>query len=98
MAEKKPAAPKTEKAKRTVLTAAERIAKIEAELAAAKAKAAEAGAKKSAVLLEQRDKLIAKINELKTKVVDIEAELKSFGWNGDEDVKSEAPATEGVEV
>jgi len=59
------AAPKKE---RKVLTHAERIAKLEAELAAARAKAEEKEAKAKRDAVEQVNKLIAKRDELNAKI------------------------------
>lgn len=70
---------KAEAKQRKMLTPAERVAKLEAELKAAREKA-EAKAKVTIdALLGKRASLIEQINERKTKVESIEAELKELG-------------------
>jgi chromosome segregation ATPase len=64
------------KAKRKTLTQAERIAKLEAELAAARGKAVSRAQKQAERLTEQRKQLVAKRDELNTKIESVEAELK----------------------
>lgn len=87
--------------KRTVLTPAERVAKIEAELAAAKAKAEETASKKAAVLVEKRSRLLEQINERQAKVDEIEAELRQLDYKIDDHsdtAATEAPADEPTEA
>lgn len=67
------------KAKRTQLTAAERVAKLEADLDAARAKATEAATKQSDVLKEQRAKLVGQIADRQKKVNAIDAQLNELG-------------------
>lgn len=67
--------------KRTVLTDAERIAKIEAELAAAKAKAEAKARKRAEVLYEQYDKLLVREYELDTKIRAVTDELIALGYD-----------------
>jgi hypothetical protein len=69
----------TDKVKRTVLTPEQRVAKLEAELTAAKAKAEKRANKQRDMLLERRSKLTIRANELLTQIEAIDAELDSFG-------------------
>lgn len=64
---------------RTVLTDAERIAKLEADLAAAKQKAAAKADKVGAGLREKKSKLEAKITDLQSQVREIDVELEKIG-------------------
>lgn len=77
-------APKAESKPRKTRTTAERIAALEAELAATKAKAEERAQKTTAVLREKRSKLVARRDKLNA---DIEALDKQIG---------DTPATENV--
>lgn len=70
--EPKPEAPKKE---RKVLTQAERIAKLEADLAAARAKAAAKVDKARTDALERRAKLVTKRDEINAKIAEIDAEF-----------------------
>jgi hypothetical protein len=65
---------------RTVRTPAERVAALEAELAAARERAQAKDAKRASVLQEQRAKLIVQISDRETKVAAIEAELDELGF------------------
>lgn len=65
------------KAKRTVLTDAERIAKVEADLAALRAKAAAKAKGKVTQLSERLAKLKAGRDELDKKITALEAEIKA---------------------
>ena len=67
------------KAKRKMPTEAERIARLEADLAAAKAKAAAKNQKRINALKDKRTKLTDQIGELQSKVRDVDAELKELG-------------------
>lgn len=75
-----PAAAKKAPAKtRTVLTDAQRIEKLEADLAAVKAKAAAKASKASDELKAKRDKLTTKITSLQAQVREIDEELERLG-------------------
>lgn len=63
-------------AKRTMLSPAEKLAKMKADLEAQEAKVAATNAAKVKVLNAQRDKLMAKSNEAIAKVEAIDAELR----------------------
>lgn len=65
--------------KRKHLTPAERVAKIEADLAAAKAKLELRASAQITVLIARRDKLVAQANERYEKIRLIEEELLSLG-------------------
>lgn len=65
-----------EKPKRKNLTAAERVAKLEADLQAARDKAAESGEKRKAQLEEQKAKLTEQIDERRRKIADLDVELE----------------------
>lgn len=78
-----------EKAKRTVLTPAQKVAKLEAELAEARAKAEKKAGEQGDKLKERRAKLIEQINERKAKVEAIEAELKELGVELDDHADSD---------
>ena len=67
------------KAKRKMPTEAERIANLEAQLAAAKEKAAAKNQKRIDALKDKRTKLTDQIGELQSKVRDVNAELKELG-------------------
>jgi hypothetical protein len=69
-----------EKAKRTVLTPEQRVAKLEAELEAAKNKAAERNQKKADVLLDRRSKISARAADLDAQLMVIDAELIDLGF------------------
>jgi len=68
-----------DKAKRTVLTPSERVAKIEGDLAAAKAKAAKAEAKASDKLLERRSVLTDRVNKILDEIESVDAQLAELG-------------------
>lgn len=68
-----PEAPKRE---RKVLTAEERIAKLEADLATARAKAQAKADKANNELREKRAKLVAKRDELSAKIEEIDGQLQ----------------------
>jgi chromosome segregation ATPase len=77
---KKAAAPKQEKAeRRKMLTAQERVAKLQSQLADAQRKADEKAGKEAASLREQKDKLTAQIDERRRKVAEIDAQLERLG-------------------
>lgn len=89
-----------DKPKRRNLTPAERIAKMEAELAATREKAEAANRKKAEALVEKRNALTAKVAELKAKVDEINLELDSLGHvdqpaEGDVAVEAQSESTEG---
>jgi uncharacterized coiled-coil DUF342 family protein len=86
-----------EKKVRRQLTDAERVAKLEADLEAARNKAKVKAEKKANVLVEQRNALTAKIADLKAKVDAINLELDSLGHVDQpaEDVPAEAGTPEG---
>lgn len=69
----------TDKVKRTVLTPEQRVAKLEAELAAAKAKAEARANKEANILLERRGKLSARISKLMSDIDDIDTQLSRLG-------------------
>lgn len=71
----------TEK-KRTVLTDAERIAKLEADLAAARKKAEAKRNKARDAALEKRAKLVAKRDELNAQIARIDAEFPATETGG----------------
>lgn len=71
----------TDKVKRTVLTPEERVAKLEAELAAAKAKAEARANKEANDLLERRQKVSIQINKLTAKIDDIDTQLSRLGYD-----------------
>ena len=66
--------------KRTVLTPEERVAKIEAELEAARAKMLDKQRKQVTTLLEQRDKLRARSRDIDSKLDTIEFRLSELGY------------------
>lgn len=72
---KKTAAPK---AKRNTLTPAQRIAKMEAELEAAKVKATQQNSKKAAKLNDQRKALLKQIEDRKVKVTALEKQIDAL--------------------
>lgn len=74
------AKPEGEKKTRVTLTPAERIAKMEADLAAARERAAAGNAKKAKALVEQRDKLVAKRTEIEEKISGLTAQLDELGY------------------
>lgn len=67
-------------APRKMLTAEERVAKLEAELAAAKAKADAKKQKQIDALVERRDTLVAQVAERNTKLIAINLELDELGY------------------
>jgi predicted nucleic acid-binding Zn-ribbon protein len=81
-AEPKKAEPKKDeapKAKRTVLSPEDKIAKLEADLAAARQKAQDKRDKVVADKQAEKDKLTAKVDELRLKISEIDAELERLG-------------------
>jgi len=70
----------TDKVKRTVLTPAERVAKLEGELAAAKAKAEKRANQATDKLLERRASLTAQMDKLQGKIDIVDSELRSLGF------------------
>ena len=86
----KKAAKNTEapKKERRVLTPEERIAKLEADLKAAREKAAAKSRKQIDTLLEKRRGLIARQQDIAGKIGVIDTELRSLGY------EFEAPADE----
>ena len=68
-----------DKAKRVVLSPAQRVAKLEADLAAAKAKAEAQQTKAADKLLEKRSALTTKVNDLLNKIEAIDTELATYG-------------------
>jgi hypothetical protein len=78
--------------KRKMLTPAERVAKLEADLAAAK-KAAEAKANKQVGELKtKRQALVDQVSERQAKIRDIDAQLKELG------VDTAAPTIQSVKA
>jgi hypothetical protein len=77
-AAKKTSAPKKDKEQtsRKRLTAAERVAKLEADLAAAREKANAANDKQAEDLRAQRTKLQAQVDERQVKIAAIDTELE----------------------
>ena len=67
-----------DKPKRKQLTPEERVAKLEAELEAARKKAEERGNKQRKVLQEKRDKLATKIDQLQDQLGEIDKQLESL--------------------
>jgi seryl-tRNA synthetase len=84
-----------DKPKRRVLTSAERIAKLEADLAAARERAAAGDKKKIDKLLAQRAKLIAKVEGLTKSIDELTEQLNLLGHFDDGDV---SPGIEDVEL
>lgn len=82
--------PAESKPKRKTLTAAERIAKLEADLKAAREKAHDKDRKVVERATAELKKLTAKRNELDTKIKDIESEIK------DAQSRIDGPVTDGV--
>lgn len=72
-----------EKKKRTVLTPEQRIAKMEADLEAARQRAAQKSQKIVDTKLAERNKLDEKIKDLQDKRDAITAELVANGYTGD---------------
>lgn len=68
-----------DKPKRKVLTAAERVAKLEAQLAAAREKAAEKDGKRIASLKTKRSKLAERRDALSKQISEIDEELQLLG-------------------
>jgi chromosome segregation ATPase len=83
MAAKKAAAPTEEKPKRTrvVLSPAEKIAKLEADLEAARESQHEAEKKQIDKLLDRRSKLAEQISERESKVTDLDEQLQLLGYD-----------------
>jgi len=79
---KKDEATQTPAAKQTrkMLTPEERIKKLEADLEAARAKAAEKDAKRIDKLKEQRGVAVQKVNEAQAKLTAIDEELQLLGY------------------
>lgn len=77
---------KSTEPKRTVLTPEQRVARLEAELAAARKKAEDKANKHFTQLREKRAKLVARRDDLTKQIDAIDAELP--------DTKDEAPADE----
>lgn len=69
----------TDKVKRTVLTPEQRVAKLEGELAAAKAKAEQRANKEANVLLEKRSKLSERISKLMSEIDTVDTQLARLG-------------------
>lgn len=65
------------KKQRTVLTDEQRLAKMEADLKAARERVAAKANKQANVLKEQRAKLVAKRDELNTKISKLDAEIEA---------------------
>lgn len=74
-------APKKE---RKMLTPAERVAKLEAELAAAREKARGRDLQQINKLLDQRKKLVDKVTVAQAKVVAIDEELQLLGFSAED--------------
>lgn len=70
-----------DKVKRTVLTPEQRVAKLEAELAAAKAKAEARANKEANILLDRRASLMTRANEIAAKINDIDTQLSRLGYD-----------------
>lgn len=68
-----------DKPKRKVLTAAERVAKLEAQLEAAREKAAAKDTKRIGTLTSRRDKLVERRNALDVQINEITEELQLLG-------------------
>ena len=73
------------KSKRKILSPAERVAKLEADLAAAREKAAEKDTKSIDRLLAERSKHGVKAAELVAKVADINEQLQLLGYEEPDD-------------
>jgi septal ring factor EnvC (AmiA/AmiB activator) len=73
---KKAAEATPDKPKRKTLTAQEKVAKLQADLAAALEKANADANKKSDALKEQRAKLVSQRDERNVKIAEIDAELE----------------------
>lgn len=70
----------TDKVKRTVLTPEQRVAKLEAELDAAKAKAEARANKEAKTLHDRRSSLMKRVNEITAKIDDIDTQLSRLGY------------------
>lgn len=70
--------------KRTMLTPAERVVKLERELAEAKAKAEQRTSKQAQALIQRRNSLVAQIRERQDKVDAIVHELVALGMSYDD--------------
>ena len=75
---------------RTVLSPDQKIAKLEADLAAAREKKVEKEGKVRKDLVEKRDKVKAKVDELRKQVSELDAEIERI------DAASPATADEGA--
>lgn len=82
---KKSSPPKADKPKATrkMLTPQERVAKIEADLAAARAKLTEKSDKERSVLTDKRDKLVVKRDALNAEINEANQRLEELGTGGD---------------
>lgn len=87
-----PAKAEAKKPGRKMLTPAERVAKLEADLKAAREAAAAKDAKKIDALKEKRGVLVQKVNEAQAKVRAIDEELQLLGY------EIEAPVVGGTPV
>jgi uncharacterized protein YoxC len=86
----------TDKVKRTMLTPEQRVAKLEAELAAAKAKADARANKEQNMLLEKRSKLTGKVNVLLDSIEAIDAQLADLGVSVTAITERVEPIDEGI--
>jgi hypothetical protein len=86
----------TDKVKRTVLTPEQRVAKLEGELAAAKAKAEAKANKASNMLLEKRSKLTARVNTLLDQIEAVDTELADLGVTVTAITERVEPIDEGI--
>jgi len=89
-AAKSAAKDETPKRTRTVLSPDQKIAKLEADLAAAREKKVEKEGKVRKDLVEKRDKVKAKVDELRKQVAELDAEIERI------DAASPATADEGA--
>lgn len=82
------AAPQGDKPKRTrtVLSPAERIAKLEADLAAARARVEQKDVKAASKLKADKAKLVGKRDELDKKIADIDEQLQLLGNVGEDEL------------
>jgi hypothetical protein len=88
----------TDKVKRTVLTPEERVAKLESELAAAKAKAEARANKERDLLLEKRTKLTNRVDALLYQIEAIDSKLANFGVQVTAITETVEPIDEGTYV
>ena len=79
------------KPKRKQLTAEERVAKLEAELAAARKKAEEKAKRATTILTDRRDKLVARRDKLNGEIAEVEAEIERL--NPSEPTSDDEPAS-----